>query len=682
MNLDIEASDAQRRLRLLLTDDDRRFMEAMAAFLETDSRFEVVGMAANGREGVELAKSCNPDVVLMDIDMPIMDGVEASRLIHRQQPDLPIVLVSASQFADRVANARAAGATGYVQKGRIADDLVKTIVAVAHRERQADELLQTSLARVAPDFRGLFEAGPGLLLVLDPDLRIVAVSDAYLAATMTEREEILGRALFDVFPGNPDDPDATGVHNLRASLDRVLESGLPDTMAVQQYDIRRPTDEGGEFEVRYWSPVNSPILDRNRELAYIVHRVEDVTEFVRLQEQGTEMEAEIVRRSQELQEANERLRAANAEKSEFLARLGNELRSPLAAMGGFGELLALDDLPDDKRQWASMIATTTSHLRAVVDDVLELARIESGETAAAVEHLALRPILEETVALVRPTAAEHGIEIALAGTGGGVYVLADRDGLTRALATLLLNAIAFSDTPGAVRVAVEPEGDDRPGVTIEVEGLQLAQHVLDGLFVPFQRAVDAGDRVGDTGLGLTLSRKLVEAMGGSLGVASSTQDGTSFTIELDRGEPAVLLHDTEADPVAEREYSQERQVLYIEGAPGSVDSISELLRARPSIKLVSTVLGKVGLELAKEQLPDLILLDLDLPDVAGEDVLAGLRADPATRDVPVVVLSTSAERFGDPLLAAGASASLTKPVPVRRFLEVVDELIAATGVAS
>ena len=139
---------AQRRLRLLLTDDDARFMEAMAAFLEADGRFEVVAMAAHGREGVELAATCDPDMVLMDIDMPVMDGIEASRQIKLAQPELPIVLVSASQFADRVENARDAGASGYVQKGRIAQDLVTTILTVAHHEERAAELLRESLTRV------------------------------------------------------------------------------------------------------------------------------------------------------------------------------------------------------------------------------------------------------------------------------------------------------------------------------------------------------------------------------------------------------------------------------------------------------------------------------------------------------------------------------------------------------
>lgn len=177
-----------------------------------------------------------------------------------------------------------------------------------------------------PDFRSLFEHAPGLNLVLDPELRIMAVSDTYLDATMTRRQEILGRDLFDVFPDNPEDIVANGVSNLRASLNRVQELLVPDTMAVQKYDIRRPEDEGGGFEVRFWSPLNVPILDEQGRLVYIIHRVEDVTEFVRLSELGAEQEAvtnelrertasmelEILQRSAELREANQELRAQNA----------------------------------------------------------------------------------------------------------------------------------------------------------------------------------------------------------------------------------------------------------------------------------------------------------------------------------------------------------------------------------
>ena len=180
------------------------------------------------------------------------------------------------------------------------------------------------------DFEALFQSAPGLYLVLTPDLNIVAVSDAYLRATMTTRETILGRGIFDVFPDNPDDPEATGVRNLQASLGRVLKNKAADTMAVQKYDIRRPESEGGGFEERYWSPLNAPVLGPDEQLAYIIHRVEDVTEFVRLRQQEAQqqkltqelqnragqMETEIFFRAQEVQEANRRLEIANRELAE------------------------------------------------------------------------------------------------------------------------------------------------------------------------------------------------------------------------------------------------------------------------------------------------------------------------------------------------------------------------------
>lgn len=156
-------------------------------------------------------------------------------------------------------------------------------------------LTVTGLA--AEDFRLLFESVPRMYLVLTRELHIVAVSDAYLRATMTEREVILGRHLFEVFPANPEDPAATGVRNLQASLDRVIQQHVADTMAVQKYDIRRPASEGGGFEERFWSPVNSPVLRPDGTLAYIIHRVEDVTEVVRL-----------TRREHELQLSEERFR--------------------------------------------------------------------------------------------------------------------------------------------------------------------------------------------------------------------------------------------------------------------------------------------------------------------------------------------------------------------------------------
>ncbi len=196
--------------------------------------------------------------------------------------------------------------------------------------------------RSTPDFQRLFESAPDLYLVLDPDLVIVGVSDAYARATMTQREKILGRGIFDVFPDNPDDPATEGMRNLRASLQRVLKTGKPDAMPVQKYDIRKPEEEGGGFEERYWSPLNTPVLSRDGTLACIIHRVEDVTEFVRLKQQGAEQskinealreqalhaEAEIYARNRDVAAASAQLKAANDE----LSRLYESERESSARM--------------------------------------------------------------------------------------------------------------------------------------------------------------------------------------------------------------------------------------------------------------------------------------------------------------------------------------------------------------
>ncbi len=203
----------------------------------------------------------------------------------------------------------------------------------------------------SPDFRALFESAPGLYLVLAPDFSIVAASDAYLQATLTKREDILGRGIFEVFPDNPADANATGVANLRESLERVLKERRPDSMAIQKYDVRRPSAEGFVFEEHYWSPRNSPVFDEEGRVAYILHRVEDVTEFVHLKEEGREhsrfteelkthvdrMEAEVYRRAQEIQEANRRLRELHAElevrvetRTADLQRANEELQREIA----------------------------------------------------------------------------------------------------------------------------------------------------------------------------------------------------------------------------------------------------------------------------------------------------------------------------------------------------------------
>jgi signal transduction histidine kinase/DNA-binding NarL/FixJ family response regulator len=540
------------------------------------------------------------------------------------------------------------------------------------------------------DFRSLFESTPGCYLVLDRELVIVAVSDAYMHATMTRPEEILGRGLFEVFPDNPDDPEASGVGNLCASLDRVRHGRVSDTMAVQKYDIRRPEAEGGGFEVRYWSPLNTPVLGADGDLAYIIHRVEDVTEFVRLQERGTHqqqqrnarMEQEILQRSKELQEANRQLRAADAAKSEFLSRMSHELRTPLNAILGFAQLLELDELSDQQRDSLAHIMSGARHLLGLINEVLDIAAIEAGGLSVSLEPVAVAEVVAEVVSLIRPLADQHGILLAGPDQPCADQVLGDRQRLKQILLNLLSNAVKYNRVGGSVELACDRVAAGRLRITVADTGPGIPPEALDRLFVPFERLEGDHGTVEGTGLGLPLSQRLARAMGGTLELTTTINKGSTFWVELplterlaervEAQQGRAALAQAQANPAWPA-----LTVLYIEDNASNLELVEQVLSRLPDVTLIPAMRPQLGLDLAEEHHPDLVLLDLHLPDMPGEEVLRRLRANPNTADVPVVVLSADARPSHiEHLLDQGARAFLTKPLDVKELLTLLDTTVA------
>jgi signal transduction histidine kinase/ActR/RegA family two-component response regulator len=536
----------------------------------------------------------------------------------------------------------------------------------------------------AVDFRALFESAPGLYLVLDPGLRIVAASDAYLHATMTVREEILGRGIFEVFPDNPDDPAATGATNLRASLRRVLQGRKPDTMAVQKYDVERPAAAGGGFEERYGP---------DGRVASIIHQVEDVTEFVFLQQQGDQalqqtaelrrrteqMQVEILRRSQELHEANQALRLANEAKNEFLSRVSHELRTPLNAILGFSELLTLGELAAEQRDWADMILKAGRHLLALLNDVLDISRIEGGNLSISVEPVGLGALIVDVLELVRPLADPAGVQLTSAPQlPDELCVAADRQRLRQVLINLLSNAIKYNHPTGTATVTVEHRPNGWLRVRVIDTGRGIAPESLDKLFTPFERLDAAQAGFEGTGLGLALSRDLMQSMGGTLDVSSLPGKGSTFWFDLPGAAPATIDQTTpeDAELLALRGYPSPKRVLYVEDMVENVRLVEQILTRRPSVILIPAMLAGVALDLAREHHPDLVLLDLHLPDMPGEQLITLMRAEPDIRDIPVVVLSADATQHHiDRLHTAGVAAYLTKPIAVRELLRTLDGLL-------
>jgi signal transduction histidine kinase len=531
----------------------------------------------------------------------------------------------------------------------------------------------------------VLEQAPWLYLILDPSFRIVAASDAYLDATMTQREQLIGRDIFDAFPDNPADPQATGVSNLRASLERVCARRKPDVMAVQKYDIRRPS---GEFEVRYWSPANKPVLDDHGELRYIIHRVEDVTEFVeqvghsreqaalasRLRDRVERMEAEILHRSTQLQETNAELRAANAAKNDFLSRMSHELRTPLTAIGGFAELLALDELSDEQHQAATTIHRASQHLLKLVDDVLDIAQIEAGALSISLEPVPVAPVIDGALELTEPLARRQWVSLA-SETPDHLYVLADNQRLKQVVVNLIVNAIKYNRRSGSVTVLARQQATGLVRIEVADTGPGLDGSAISRLFVPFERLNAEADDIEGSGLGLALSKSMVEGMGGRIGVDSQVAVGSTFWVELRQAQAPELSEPAAQAPHASKrvEYTGACRLLYIEDTPTNIRFVEAVLRRRPNVQLIPAMMGRLGLELAREHEPDLILLDLHLPDLSGEDVLARLRQDMHTRQIPVVVLTADATDAGrTPDVDKLADGFVTKPIGVEALLELVD----------
>jgi signal transduction histidine kinase len=304
-------------------------------------------------------------------------------------------------------------------------------------------------------------------------------------------------------------------------------------MAVQKYDIPRPEDEGGGFEARYWSPHNSPVLNDRGELVYIVHRVEDVTEYVRLQAHGSEMEAEILRRSKELQDANEKLRSANDAKNEFLSRVSHELRTPLTAIMGFGELLSLSDLDKQKQDWAQLILRAGRHLTALVDDVLEISRIEAGQLAISLGPVELDVLLSDVLALVRPLADARRVTIFPPEIHArSAYVLADKQRLKQVLINLLSNAVKYTATREKALIIVEAAPGDREVViSVSDNGVGFDMEYKDKLFGVFQR-LHGADEFEGTGIGLATVRRIIARHGGETFAEGVLDGGATFSFSI------------------------------------------------------------------------------------------------------------------------------------------------------
>lgn len=467
-------------------------------------------------------------------------------------------------------------------------------------------------------------------------------------------EESLG--VFFINYVHPDDRQSN-----RTLFDSLMNREKDDC----RYEIRYLTKDGGFRWIEVF--VRLGVNDKD-ELTGTYGTLQDITERKNA--------------NQIVLQAKEEAEQANLAKSEFLSRMSHELRTPMNSILGFAQLLEMGELQPIQEKGVSHIMTSGKHLLSLINDVLDISRIEAGRLSISIEPIKINEILEEMLDVIRPLATKKQIKLELIiSANEQLYVNFDRQSLKQILLNLLNNAIKYNKPLGSIvlKTQVMPMNEDGKGfirISMTDSGVGISAENIPKLFTPFERiGADKSDIEG-SGLGLAVVKKLIDAMDSSLGVESVVGEGSTFWIDLPKVENRLEKlqkseHLTGSD---DESYLKKGTILYIEDNVSNIELIEQILSIkRPEIKLISEIKGKQAVSLAVDYQPDLILLDLNLPDIHGSEVLRLILANELTKNIPVVIVSADAMHDQvEKLVKAGAKMFLTKPIDVILLLNTID----------
>jgi PAS domain S-box-containing protein len=503
--------------------------------------------------------------------------------------------------------------------------------------------------------RSLIESNIDALMTTDPAGIITDVNKQMEALTGCTRDELIGAPFKSYF---------TDPARAEAGIKLVLSD-----KKVTDYELTACARDGKKTVVSYNA---TTFYDRDRTLQGVFAAARDVTERKRfeqaLQETNVEMES-----------AKSAAEKANLAKSDFLSGMSHELRSPLNAILGFAQLMATaSPAPSDaQKESITQILQAGWHLLKLINEILDLSVVESGKVSLSLEPVDLPEVLSECYAMMEAQAQERGIVLTFPEFEQPSFVWADQTRLKQIVINLLSNAIKYNQVKGQVKVACALVSSDRIRLSFKDTGAGLPPDKLAQLFQPFNRLGQEAGNVAGTGIGLVVTKQLVELMDGVLGVNSTVGQGSEFWVEL-RSTPTPELKTTDPEgalpkPAVDRLNAPQKTLLYIEDNPANMKLVERLIDRRPDIQLLTAVDGSQGVALARTTLPDVILMDINLPGITGIDALKVLRADPATAHIPVVAISANAMlRDIEVGRQLGFFRYLTKPIVVEEFMTTLD----------
>jgi PAS domain S-box-containing protein len=503
--------------------------------------------------------------------------------------------------------------------------------------------------------RSLIESNVDALMTTNALGIITDVNKQMEALTGSTRDELIGAWFKDYFT----DPERA-----EAAIKLVLND-----KKVTDYELTASARDGKRTVVSYNA---TTFYDRDRKLQGVFAAARDVTERKRFEQALQETNVE-------LQSAKSAAEKANLAKSDFLSSMSHELRSPLNAILGFAQLMESAAPPPTRSQSDSIaqILQAGWHLLKLINEILDLAVIESGKVSLSSEPVSLAEVLSECQAMMEPQAQQRGIQMTFPKFDTALFVKADRTRLKQIVINLLSNAIKYNKDQGTVVVDCEIRQSKRIRVSVKDSGAGLAAEELAQLFQPFNRLGQEDGSIAGTGIGLVVTKRLAELMDGVLGVESKVGEGSVFWLELIPAvAPELEVENVPLEcalPPRSATDATRRTLLYVEDNPANLKLIEQLIERRSDIRLLTAVNGALGVDLAREAQPDVILMDINLPGISGIEALQILRADPLTAHIPIVALSANAmARDLEKGLEAGFFRYLTKPIKVKEFMDTLD----------
>jgi PAS domain S-box-containing protein len=502
--------------------------------------------------------------------------------------------------------------------------------------------------------RSLIESNIDALMTTDPAGIITDVNKQMEALTGCTRDELIGAPFKNYFT----DPERA-----EAGIKRVLGG-----RKVTDYELTARARDGKETVVSYNA---TTFHDRDRKLQGVFAAARDVTERKRFER--TQQENNV-----ELERAKGAAEKANLAKSDFLSSMSHELRSPLNAILGFAQLMISDTPPPSPSQAASIdqILHGGWYLLELINEILDLAQIESGKLSLSLEPTSLSEVMLECQAMIEPQGQKRGIGMAFPRFDIPCFVDADRTRLKQVIINLLSNAIKYNRPRGTVVVDCAHADLERVRISIRDTGAGLPPAMLTQLFQSFNRLGRESTTEQGTGIGLVMSKRLVELMGGAIGVESTVGSGSVFWFDLNSAVAPVIADSVASAAITQMQVQDDaplRTLLYVEDNPANLKLVEQLVARRPDLRLLSARDGSLGVQLARANQPEVILMDINLPGISGIEALKILREDAATAHIPVVALSANAmPRDVEKGLLAGFFRYLTKPIKVNEFMDTLD----------